>query len=293
VVDEVWGITCTAPSTHGFNFSNSIAIATPGATDPNPGNNSMSTPFIAIVIASSDVKIAGQALVSPPASMNTSTDTVVTLRKTLHNNGGYGPVNVSVTATAVAPAGCTATSSNGALVALPVSTDVVLDEDWTLHCTQPSTHVFSFTNAIAITDTHVVDPTPANNSATTELSLEVIANADAKIVSQALVSPPTEITQGQDTQVTLRKNLHNNGPFGPVDVSITANAVAPAGCTATPSGTNPTSATLPMSTAQTADEVWTLNCSETGASHSFNNAIAVGTPPVNDRLAGTTTPPPR
>jgi hypothetical protein len=287
VVDEVWSIHCTQPSAHDFTFNNAIAVTTPGVTDPNTANNSASTPFSANVIANADVKITGQAFVAPPtqiaASQNTgSTD--VTLRKTLHNNGGYGPVNVSVTASAVAPAGCTATTPpNGQLVVLPVSTDVVVDEVWTLHCTQPSTHVFTFNNSIAVTDPHVVDPAPANNSASTELSLEVIATADVKITGQALVSPPTELTQGQSVQVTLRKNLHNNGPFGPVNVGITANAVAPTGCTATPNAANPNATTLPQSTAITVDEVWTISCTETGAKlFVFENTVAVSTAHVNE-----------
>ena len=107
--------------------------------------------------------------------------------------------------------------------------------------------------------------------------------ADVKIVSQSLVNPPSQITQGQNVDVTLRKTLHNNGPFGPVDISIAASAQAPAGCTATPSGTNPSSADLPVSTTVVVDEVWTLNCSETGNKYfSFDNAISSSDPSVVD-----------
>ena len=285
VVDEVWSINCSQPSTHAFTFNNSIAITTPGISDPNPANNSATTPFSANVVASADVKIVSQAFVSPPTQMDASASTDVTLRKTLHNNGGYGPVNVSISANAVAPAGCTATPSaaNPATASLPVSTDVTVDEVWALHCAQPSTHVFSFSDAIAVTDPHVVDPTPANNSASTELSVDVIANADVKITAQSMFNPPAQITQGQNTPVTLRKTLHNNGPFGPVNVNITANATPPTGCTATPNAANPTATTLPVSTAVTVDEVWTVNCSETGAkSFTFDNAIAVATAHVAD-----------
>ena len=98
-----------------------------------------------------------------------------------------------------------------------------------------------------------------------------------------MFNPPTQITQGQNTPVTLRKTLHNNGPFGPVNVGITASATAPTGCTATASAANPNSTTLPVSTAITVDEVWTLNCSQTGAkSFNFDNAIAITTAHVND-----------
>ena len=127
-----------------------------------------------------------------------------------------------------------------------MSTAVVVDEVWTIHCTQPSTHSFTFNNAIAVGEPHVVDPTLGNNSASTPLSVDVIANADVKISGQSLVSPPALLTTGVPVDVTLRKTLHNNGGYGPANVSIanSANLSLAPGCTATPKPTNPTSATL-------------------------------------------------
>ena len=122
---------------------------------------------------------------------------------------------------------------------------------------------------------------------TIEMPVEIIGPpqrpADVKIVSQSLVNPPSQITQGQNVDVTLRKTLHDNGPFGPVNVNITANTVAPTGCTATAKSTNPSSADLPVSTTVVVDEVWTLNCSETGNKYfSFDNAISSSDPSVVD-----------
>ena len=39
-----------------------------------------------------------------------------------------------------------------------MSVDVLVDEVWTLNCTAPSTHSFTFNNSIAITNAHVSDP---------------------------------------------------------------------------------------------------------------------------------------
>ena len=288
VVDEAWTINCSQVGAKSFSFDNAIAVTTPHVVDPTPANNSASTPLPVTVVppeAQADVKITSQSLLSPPAQIDASQSVDVTLRKTLHNNGPAGPVDVSITASAVAPAGCTATpgASNLTSATLPVSVAQTVDEVWTLHCTAPSTHAFTFNNAIAITTPNTNDPNTLNNSASTPLSVDVIATADAKITAQSLVNPPTQITQGQNVPVTLRKTLHNNGPFGPANVSITASAVAPTGCTATPSPSNPASASLAVSAAQTVDEAWTINCSQTGSkSFSFDNAIAVTTPHVND-----------
>src|SRR4030042_2378762 len=105
--------------------------------------------------------------------MNVSQSLDVPLRKPLHNNGAYGPVTVGITAGAAAPSGCTATPSpaNPTSANLPVSTDVTVDEVWALHCTAPSTHVFTFNNSIALTPPHVADSSSGNNSASTQLPL--------------------------------------------------------------------------------------------------------------------------
>jgi hypothetical protein len=104
-----------------------------------------------------------------------------------------------------------------------------------------------------------------------------------EISSQQLVNPPSQIDVFQDADVTVRKTLHNNGPFGPVDVSISASLSPPAGCTATPSPTNPSSASLPVSTNVLVDEVWTINCTQEGLkSFVFSNLIDVTTAYVTD-----------
>jgi hypothetical protein len=290
-VDEVWTIHCTQPSTHSFTFNNSIATTTPEVIDPDAGNNTASTSWNVNVIALADAKISSQSLLNPPSQINVSQNHQVTLRKTLHNNGGYGSVNISITAGAAAPGGCTATASpaNPTSASLPVSTVVTMDETWTIHCAAPSTHVFTFNDAIAVTDPHVVDPTPGNNSASTALSVDVIGPADVEITGQSLVTPPTSIDVSESVDVTLRKTLHNNGSYGPN--VINASAVAPAGCTAAPK-TNPTSASLPVSTVVTVDEVWTLHCTAPSTHvFTFNNAIAVTDPHVVDPTPVTTARP--
>jgi hypothetical protein len=83
--------------------------------------------------------------------------------------------------------------------------------------------------------------------------------------------------------VTLRKTLHNNGPAGPANVSISNTALPSPGCTATPKPTNPTSALLSVSVSQQVDEVWTIQCSTTGAKDfNFNNSIALTDPHLED-----------
>ena len=123
------------------------------------------------------MEISGQQFVSPPTEIPVSQDVDVTLRKTLHNNGPSGPVDVDISTAAFAPADCTATPSpaNPASTSLPVSTDVVIDEVWTIQCSNPSANLFRFDNSITISTFYVSDPNPTNNTASTSLTVNVTA----------------------------------------------------------------------------------------------------------------------
>ncbi|MGQ9676482.1 MAG: DUF11 domain-containing protein, partial [Chloroflexota bacterium] len=249
---------------------NSASVSTT-ATEPNLGNNEVEErTSVEAAVQEADVKITGQEIVDPPTEMAVSADTPITLRKTLHNNGPFGPVDVSISPSGSAPPDCTATPdpANPSSASLPVSTDVVVDEVWTIHCDKPSSHSFSFNNSIAITTPNVEDPNPANNSASTNLTVAVGAQADVRIVDQHFLSPPTEMPVSNDTPVTLRKVLHNNGPYpDDVTVSVDRAATAPDGCTITPTTVSQQVA-LPMSTDVTLDELFTIHCSQ-ASSHTF------------------------
>jgi len=287
VRSEDYIIHCSTQSSHTFTFDNELQMDTIHVRDPEPSNNQAHTELPVTVWTQADVKISGQQLIDPPTEIAVSQDVDVTLRKTLHNNGGYGPVDVSIAASASAPADCSATPAPGnpTSASLPVSTDVVVDEAWTLHCDEPSEHSFSFDNSIAITTLHVEDPSPANNAASTGLTVTAIAEADVKISGQSVVGLPSQAPVSEDVDVTLHKTLHNNGGYGPVDVSISASvdtSLAP-GCTATPDPGNLTSASLPVSSNVVVDEVWTIHCAEGGVkTFRFDNSIAVTTPHVVD-----------
>lgn len=283
-VDETWTVRCSQASTHTFTLNNSIAVGA-GWTDPDMRNNTLPTQFPVAVTGSADVAIASQSVVNPPSQIQCNQNVQVTLRKDIVNNGPYSPVDVNIRTLGVAPAGCTITPpASIAPQKLDVAADAAVDEVWTIHCSEQGAKTFTFNNAIDVTTAHVSDPNPGNNTRSTPLTVTVVCPADAKIVSQS-VSPPsgTTIPRGQPVTVRLTKTLHDNGPYGPVAVSITASASAPSGSTATPNPNNPTSANLPVSVAQTVVEEWTVNCGVAGPNtFTFNNSIAVTTPNVTD-----------
>ena len=288
-VQQQFTIHCSQKCLHTFTFYNSITAKDPHVRDSQPANNTRSRILSIHSWAQADAKIVSQSFVGAPAEIPVSTNVDVTLRKTLHNNGPYGPVDVSISASAVAPADCTATAKAGnpTSARLPVSSAVVVDEVWTIRCDKPSSHSFTFNNSIVVTGVHVEDPTPGNNSASTGLTVAVLVEADVKVVGQQLVNPPASIPVSTPVDVTLRKTLHNNGPYSPVAVSISASATAPPDCTAAPKPGNPTSANLPVSTDVVVDEVWTIRCAKPSShSFTFNNAIATTTLHVVDPTPG-------
>jgi hypothetical protein len=134
----------------------------------------MPTPTPTPAPKTADVKISNQSLLDPPSEIGVSEDIEVTLRKTLHNNGPSGPREVSISVSATAPADCTATPdlSNHTQANLPVSTDVVVDEVWAIHCSEEGEKTFQFDNSIALTSPAFTDPDPTNNTASTWWTVE-------------------------------------------------------------------------------------------------------------------------
>jgi hypothetical protein len=277
---------CLEPSQHVWMLNKEIWPSDQHTSDPNPDNNDGVVPVGINCIAPADLKVTSVDVSPWPPSINVSQTFTTTILATLHNNGPWGPATGTVTFSAVAPPGCTADLY---LCAFQVPLDVsVITPPFgcnvDIHCSQPSSHTFQFDAAISVPkEPHVVDPDPTNNAQVISRTVASIAQADVKITSQALVSPPSEIDVSANVPVTLHKVLHNNGPFGPVQVSISPSAVAPADCTAGPPDNSPDTYTLPVSVDTAVDEVWTIHCSK-ASSHTFtfNDAIAVTTPHVID-----------
>jgi hypothetical protein len=180
------------------------------------------------------VKISGQSLVSPPSLLTTGVPVNVTLRKTLHNNGSYGPVNVSIANSAnlsLAP-GCTATPApaNPTSATLSVSVSCTVDEVWTVQCNQTGSKTIGFSNSIAVTDPHVDDDPLANNSQSTPWDFTV-------------QSPPTTdvfcgLTKNETPTVGVRVpadetvNVIVTNGSGPDDVAVQLSLVSPLTCPA-------------------------------------------------------------
>ncbi len=225
-----------------------------------------------------DVRIASQELVDPPTDIDVSEDVVVTLRKVLHNSGPYGPVDVSISASASPPSDCTAIPgyANPSSASLPVSANVVIDETWIIHCDARSQHVFSFENEIAIKKVGVVDPNEGNNLASTELAVDVWALADLGILDQYVEDPPSGMVVGVPVAIMVRTVIHNGGPFGLVDAFAETVVKPPPGCYVTGASHLERIRGLPVSVDVILKAPFTIGCNEPGQhTFRFDNEISV------------------
>jgi hypothetical protein len=280
---EWYTIHCAEASTHGpFTIDNTISIKDPGITDPDPLNNTASSSMDVNAWAYADVKIEGQQILAAncldpvPTEMDVSEDVDICVLKLLHNNGPYaaGPVQVQVTKTASASPGAEITPpSHSEQVELYFSDVVPHVEYFTIHCSEPSTHTFYIDNDVTIKDEHIIDPDGA--SAHGQIDVDCLASSDIKITSQAFLDPPSQITAGVPEVVTLRKQLHNNGGYGPVTVDIdkTAYTNSPDATIAPPSAS--AQAVLPVSSTVIHDEDFTIGCSTPGTyTYTVDNDVA-------------------
>ncbi len=145
-------------------------------TDPDALNNDASTQPAITVTASADLKISAQSAVNPPASISLNTDATLTFEKTIHNNGPFASVDADISASFSAPVDCAVTpdSANPASVStLASSVATVIQESFTVNCSQSGDHTFTLDNSISPADTHVSDPDILNNGASTPITIPV------------------------------------------------------------------------------------------------------------------------
>jgi hypothetical protein len=234
VLNLVAYIHCFEKSLHVDAFEVAAGAAPlPPVWDGDSSNNILKNFPDVTVWEYADVKKVSFEVLSPPTDIMVSEDVPVVVRTVLHNNGPYGPVDISDEVLAFAPAGCGVIPDSVTTVVtdVPVSVDVVVDSGFTLHCAEASTHDFLFTDEVTVLTEHVIDPNLVNNGASTHLVVNVWGTTDVKVMNLALSGLPAEIDLSQDVVVSVDAVLHNNGPSTPVQADYVLYLVAPPDCT--------------------------------------------------------------
>ena len=172
-----------------------------------------------------DVKKVKFEVLNPPTTMDVGVDKDVTVRAVIHNNGPFGPVSVSDEINATVPADCTALPNSHfeATLVLPVSVDVLIDHVFTIKCTAPSTHTFTFDDEMAVLPNgHTRDPDLTNNTASASLTVPVIAHTSPSVV--VAVNAPTTAAVSQTEFFSVSKDFASDFAITP-DVKETMNPV--------------------------------------------------------------------
>jgi len=232
-----------------------------------------------------DVEIVSQAVQdsactgTAPTSIDVDTPTVLCLRKSIVNNGLETPVDVSI-ATTLSQVGGGTDCAIEADVGNPdsysglTSTPVTVDEKFTINCTEPSTHSFSFQNDIAVTG-GVIDPNTGNDSMTTPYSVDVTAVADLQTTS-VTVDAPGQWAIGSAFDVTVNANVTNASPYGPVNADVTLDLAlaGTATCDRSPDASQ-SDDDLDLGGPSVATATWSVTCTTTGSATLNGSATVV------------------
>jgi hypothetical protein len=228
-----------------------------------------------------DAKLLSQDITFP-AQIDVSQSVSMVIDQLIHNNGPDPDNEFGNSATFTLPGDCTVDGQGGIvtitdflLVLLDVSVALPHQESVQVVCGQPGTHQITV-EGCAYPGSILVDADPTNNCDTDVVQFDVVGGlADGKLVSSTILSPPSSIVADTGVQLTVRTELHNNGPFSPLDFTLSKSATAPPECTVTPPAAS--SHILDTSVATTVDEVWTLNCAPGAGPYSigFDSALSI------------------
>ncbi len=140
----------------------------------------------------------------------------------------------------------------------PVNGSVVASV-WSILVPGPVSGTFVCTLVVQV-DAGATDGTLIVNTA--EVTAQGLGTDDDQSITTVFSLPPLTFNTGDTFLLKLDKILHNNGPFGPVDVDIVQTVNAPPDCTVTPSAQNPTAATLAASVSESVQETWSASCTQ-------------------------------
>ncbi len=140
---------------------------------------------------------------------------------------------------------------NGATTSFTII--VTVDADLVYNAGGPTT----ITNTATVAG-NSPDGDPSNNDASEDTM--VVAEADLEILTFDFVDPPTDVVVGEDVDITLRKEITNNGPSAPMDTELTQTATAPPDSTVTPTMATSEELALGLNEVRVVTETFTINC---------------------------------
>jgi len=114
----------------------------------------------------------------------------------------------------------------------------------------------------------------------------VVGEADIELTGVS-VAAPASASSGVPFGLTVDASVRNNGPSGPVNVSLDFTVSTPSDCTRTPSGPFETATvSLAVGTTVAASKTWSVTCADTGAHEFRGTGQALVGPDFTDANSG-------
>ncbi len=188
-----------------------------------------------------DLQITSSTVVDPPAEIDVNTPVALTVRVAMRNNGPADLIDGVLHRQATVPPDCTVapTDSTTPVPAMAQGDVVVQEMDFTVECSQPSWHVFSFTSEIEPAVAAVVEPDLTNNDGLAIANIAVIARADLAVTdwdfTELVGAGIADLLVGEDFSFAAPKTIANFGDTvaglypDPVDTVVTRSIDVPEG----------------------------------------------------------------
>jgi len=153
-----------------------------------------------------DLSVSSE-ITAAPTDLDLGVAGILTVTTTGNNTGlpVSAAVDVTISHTVIAPAGCTAVPTGPVQLVVPnlaPGPSPPLVTNFTINCTEPSTHTFSVVNTITLDTTGFVDPNIVNNTDQELVDVNIWTDNDVGITGFSVVCP-RKIDSNADTIADL------------------------------------------------------------------------------------------
>ena len=193
------------------------------------------------VACEADLEITSSIVVDPPVEIDVNTPTVLTVRVAMRNNGPADVIDGELSRTANVPADCEVTPEDAttAVPAMARGILVVQEMDFTVECSNPSSHQFTFDSHVEAAADEAVDLDLSNNDGLAGVNIALIARADLAVTgwdfSELDGAQIQDLLVGDGFLFSTPKVVDNFGDtvgnlyLDPVDATVVRSITVPEG----------------------------------------------------------------